>query len=179
MPKSQIRHSSWLTEWGNKEEAMLLETDHFQLMKWTRHIMEYYCNLQMTQEFTRCFLMLMGRRIRNNKCSIKHELVDLPILRTHRKVLNKIKLKWEIPCTMATSWKTFVRAMLVNNRYLRITSILNNIMVVNTSKINKTLPVPVIEMEPAHLVLIQVGLEATELERQMEFRRIIKLTYST
>jgi hypothetical protein len=73
--------------------------------------------------------------------------------------------------------------MPVNSKQHQITSTLNNIMVVNTSTttwIIKTLPVPVIEMEPAHSASIQAELEATELGPQMELPlRIIKPTYST
>jgi len=157
---------------------MLLGIDHWALMRWTLHIMVYCFNQPMTPEFMRCCHMSMGRWTKSSKCSIRLESVDLPIHRTLTKELI-IKPKWEIPCTMETSWRTLDRAMPDNNRLWTI-SILNSIMEVNHLKIwtTKTSLTLVIEMVQALLALTQVELEATESEQPMVFHKIIRLIYS-
>ena len=120
----------------------------------------------------------MDRWIKSNKCSIRQELEDLPILRIPTKELI-IKPKWEILCTMETLWRTLGKAMLGNK--LWIISILNSIMEASHLKIwtTRTLLIQVIEMVQARLASILVELEAIELELLTVFLKIIRLIYST
>jgi hypothetical protein len=156
--KNQIKHFSWLTGWESKVEATLLEIDLSVLTRWTQLIMVFYYNQQTTQEFMKCYHMLMDKvKWTRNKCSTKQELVDLVILKIQAKeVVVKIRLKWEIQCTMETLWRISGKVMLANKMWT--ISKHNSIKEDNHS--NKWLTrmslIPVIEMEQAHSVLIQV-----------------------
>ena len=115
----------------------------------------------------------MDKWIKNNKCLTRQELVVSVILKTQVKE-GKIRHRWEIPCTMATSWKTSDKAMLDNKMW--IISKLSNIMEDShlTKWIIKTSPTQVTEMVQAPSVSTQVALAATESEQLMELPKIIK-----
>lgn len=146
-------------------------------MKWIQPIMVSCFNQQMIQGFMRCFHMSMDKSTRNNKCLIRQESEDLEI---HKLLIKepKIRPKWEILCTMETSWKTSDKVMLGNKMWT--ISRPNSIMEDNhlSKWITKILLKQVIEMVQAHSVSIQVALEVTESELQMVLPKIIRLIYS-
>ena len=147
-------------------------------MKWILPIMVSYFNQLMILESMRCSLTSMARLlIRNNKCSIRPESEDLEIHKLPTKEA-KIKPKWEILCTMETSWNMSDKVMLGNKMWTisRPNSIKEDNHLSKCS--TKILPKQVTEMVRAHSVSILVELEATELELPMVLYKIIRLIYS-